>query len=153
MSAYVADHEWRYWRFLDVAKALANKSKDQSTKVGALILDSDLDIRSTGWNGAPRGSMADTDQRFEDRAEKLHWVAHAEANAITNAARRGHGVMGCAMVVTHAPCMGCAKLIVQSGIYLVMAPRPDAAFEARWKEDMARAQLLFNECGVRQVLV
>ena len=150
---YVADHEWRYWRFLDVAKAMANKSKDPSTKVGAIVLDTDLDIRSTGWNGAPRGSRADMDSRFQDRTEKLHWVAHAEANAITNAARRGHGILGCTLVVTHAPCMNCAKLIVQAGLTLVMAPRPDAAFEARWKEDMHRAQVLFNECGVRQVLI
>lgn len=149
----VADHEWRYWRFLDVAKAMANKSKDPSTKVGFIALDSDLDIRSTGWNGAPRHSNADIDERFANRDEKLHWVTHAEANMISNAARHGRGLLGCVAVGTHAPCMGCAKLLVQAGFSLVMAPRPDAAFEARWKDDMRRAQILFNECGVRQVLI
>lgn len=44
-------------------------------------------------------------------------VLHAEANAITKLAKRGgNGAIGATMYCTHAPCVQCAKLILQSGI-------------------------------------
>lgn len=137
----------RYARFMPVAEALAQMSKDQSTKVGALILGSGREILSAGWNGAPRGSSADEDER-KQRPEKYQWFSHAEMNAVAQAARAGTKIEGGVLVVTHAPCMICARLIVQAGISKVVTRAPTAEFAQRWAEDLGRAERLFKECGV-----
>jgi dCMP deaminase len=135
-------------RFLPIAQAVANMSKYAGTKVGALVLGPDFEIRASGWNGAPRGSAADVDERTQDRAMRLLWAAHAEANAIAQAARVGTALAGCQMVVTFMPCASCAKLIVQAGIVRVACPTPDAAFRERWGAELEVAEAMFKECGV-----
>lgn len=136
---------------MPVAQAFASMSKYPGTRVGALILGEGFEVRSSGWNGAPRGSAADEDGRLEDRVSRLHWAVHAESNAIANAARAGVSTMGCVMVVTHTPCMACAKLIAQAGIKLVLSPRPDDDFAERWGIDLALTRELFQECNVQLV--
>lgn len=145
------DRVGKYQRFLPIARAFAGMSKDPSTKVGAVILGPGFEVRSSGWNGATRFCRADEDERYQDRVEKLYWAAHAEANAIANAARTGTPLEGCALVVTHMPCMSCAKTIVQAGLSLVVAPKPEAQFAERWAEDLSRSRRLFAECGVRVI--
>jgi dCMP deaminase len=141
----------KYLRFMPVALAYATMSKDRSTKVGALVLGPGYEVRSSGWNGAPRGCNADEDERFDVRSEKLLWVSHSEANAITNAARCGVSLDGCTMLVTMPPCMSCAKLIVQAGITRVISSRATERFAERWKEDLDRSSRLFAECGVEYI--
>jgi len=141
----------KYRRFLPVALAFAAMSKDASTKVGAVILGPSFEVRSSGWNGAPRGSKADEDQRSKTREEKLYWTAHAEANAIVNAARVGTPLEGSTLVCTHIPCMACAKLIVQAGIKSVYTPKPSGEFAPRWREEFERSRALFLECGVSMI--
>jgi dCMP deaminase len=138
--------------YLREAKTFALRSKDPSTKVGALILDNLMGVRAQGWNGAARGCKADTDHRF-DRPEKYYWSVHAEQNAIANAARAGIALQGCTMVVTHPPCMVCANLIVQSGIGFVITNTPSEDFKTRWQADMDRVKVLFQETGVLQWFV
>ena len=41
-------------RFMDLARLVASWSKDPSTQVGAVIVDQDKRIVSTGVNGFPR---------------------------------------------------------------------------------------------------
>lgn len=53
-----------FGRFMVVADAFASFSKD-TTKVGAVVVDNLGVVRSAGWNGAPRGSDADEDERAE----------------------------------------------------------------------------------------
>ena len=43
-------------------------------------------------------------------------VLHAESNAIAKLARSTNSGLGADLFVTHSPCLGCAKLIFQSGI-------------------------------------
>ena len=66
--------------FLDLALLNAQMSKDPSTKVGAVIVGPDREVRSMGFNGFPRG-IADTRERLECREVKLDLVVHAEMNA------------------------------------------------------------------------
>lgn len=99
--------------YLEIAKAVSALSKDASTHVGALVLGDAHEIRSVGYNGAPRGCAADEDQRGKERPEKYFWFSHAELNAITNAARVGTPLEGSSLIVTHPPCMDCARAIVQ----------------------------------------
>lgn len=70
-------------------------------------------IISDGYNGTPSG--------FENVCEDENnvtkpYVLHAEANAITKIARSGNSSDGATMYVTAAPCIECAKLIIQAGI-------------------------------------
>lgn len=138
----------KYRRFMPIAQAYAAMSKDPSTKVGALILGPGYEVRSSGWNGAPRGSKADEDERFQERPEKYYWSSHAESSAIANAARSGVAVEGCTMLVTLPPCMDCAKLIVQAGIRRVISLPGDNHFRRRWSDHINRTHALFNECSI-----
>lgn len=142
-------NEARIAKYLFMARAAAFFSKDPSTQVGALIVGPAGEIRGTGYNGAPRGSRADEDGRCETRPEKYFWMEHAERNAIYNAARCGTPTAGCMMLITHAPCMDCARAIVQAGIVGVVWPvLTDSAHIARWAEHADRVLQLFAECGV-----
>lgn len=136
-------------KYLEIADAVAKLSKDESTKVGAVILgEGSLEIRALGYNGAPRGCGADEDVQRVDRPEKYFWFEHAERNAIYNAARIGTPLAGSTLLVTHPPCMDCARAIVQAGIKRVYWRRPTAEFAARWEEHADRVFKLFIECNV-----
>jgi dCMP deaminase len=135
-------------KYLAIADAAARFSKD-TTHVGAALIGVDGEGGPWGYNGATRGSLADegTDPRKE-RPEKYWWYEHAERNAIYAAARVGYPTKGCTMVVTHPPCMDCARALVQSGIKKVIWRAGDDAFNQRWWEHRVRVLALFEECGV-----
>ena len=50
----------------------------------------------------------------------IPYVLHAEANAITKVAASSNSSKGATIYVTSAPCIECAKLIIQSGIKRVV---------------------------------
>tara|TARA_B100000614_G_scaffold120032_1_gene107586 strand:- start:48 stop:251 length:204 start_codon:yes stop_codon:yes gene_type:complete len=56
-------------RFIDLALHISGWSKDPSTKVGCVVVGEDREIRSTGFNGFPRG-IDDSMERLEDRELK-----------------------------------------------------------------------------------
>ncbi|MEC9336570.1 MAG: CMP deaminase, partial [Candidatus Thermoplasmatota archaeon] len=68
-------------RFLGLAAHIAAWSKDPSTQVGCVIVGPDREVRSTGFNGLPRG-IADTEARLTNRERKYPLICHAEENAI-----------------------------------------------------------------------
>lgn len=103
---------WREY-FVGVANLSAKRSKDPHTQVGAVIVDKDNRIISTGYNGLPR-TMNDTSFDWKDREWKHKFVIHAEMNAILNA--HGKDLRGATLYCTMIPCQNCAKLIAQSGI-------------------------------------
>jgi hypothetical protein len=80
--------------FLRLCQDHARMSKDPSTRVGAVIVGPDGEIRSAGFNGFPRGIL-DSDDRLNDRETKLKLMVHGEMNAILAAARVGTPVKGC----------------------------------------------------------
>lgn len=133
--------------FMSMAETAARKSKDRSTKVGAIVVGPDNEIRATGYNGFPRGVRDYVEERHE-RPLKYAFVAHAEANAIYAAARVGTPLKGCRLYATAWPCAECAKAIIQAGICEVIAPEPDPAFKERWKESMDVSNAMFGEAGV-----
>ena len=45
------------------------------------------------------------------------------------------------------PCMDCARAIVQSGIQVLVAQKPDLS-DPKWGEDFKRAIQLFDEAAV-----
>lgn len=91
--------------FLELALVNARMSKDPKTKVGAVIVGPDREVRAMGFNGFPRG-IADTPARLEDRDLKLKLVVHAEMNAILNAVRVGVSVKGCTLYLAATDASG-----------------------------------------------
>ena len=136
-------------KYLRLARFLAREfSKDPRTQVGAVILNgSDFSPHSFGYNGMPRGCDDKNPQRLE-APEKYFWFAHAERNAIDNAARIGIPLRDCWIVVTMIPCMDCARSIVQAGIKGVVTVAPSEEHVARWGEHFSRTAELLHECGV-----
>lgn len=106
-------------RYLRMARIWAENSYCQRRKVGALIVKDKM-IISDGYNGTPSG--------FPNVCEDTEgltkaYVLHAEANAITKIARSGNNSDGATLYVTDAPCIECAKLIIQAGIKRVIYAR------------------------------
>jgi dCMP deaminase len=137
-------------RFMDLALHIASWSKDPSTKVGCVVVGPENGIRSVGYNGFPRGSRDDISERYE-RPIKYRWTEHAERNAIYNAARIGVSLANCRIYLPWYPCMDCARGIVQSGISMVVAYRPDNDHPT-WGPDFRLSSELFAEAKVRVVL-
>lgn len=134
--------------FLDLAAMAATRSKDESTKVGAVIVDDNRNVRATGYNGFPRGVRDDLPERNE-RPAKYRYTEHAERNAIYSAARSGTSVAGCTVYCTHFPCTDCARGIIQAGIKRVVVPADGAI--PTFADDWEMAYRMLDEAGVKLV--
>ena len=95
-------------RYLRMARIWAENSYCERRKVGALI---------DGYNGTPVGFENICED--EEGQTKLY-VLHAEANEITKLASSTNDSSGATVYVTDAPCIECAKLIIQSHIVRVV---------------------------------
>ena len=133
-------------RFLDLAKHISDWSKDPSTKVGCVVVGEDREIRSTGFNGFPRG-IEDNSERLNDREQKYPMICHAEENAIMHAARIGISLKDCVAYVTWPPCSRCARSLIQAGVREVVFPAY-CEIPERWESDFAIATGMFNESGI-----
>ena len=97
-------------------------------KVGAVIVK-EKRVMTTGYNGAPAGINSCL-ERGECLREKnnipsgthaeLCYAAHAEQNAIIQAARYGININNATLYCTHQPCVICAKMIINAGIKRVI---------------------------------
>ena len=119
----------------------AERSTCERAHVGAVIAIEGRVI-SSGYNGAPKG-MAHCVHRVVHGIEGMDHMdhelcplgdpncdrvaeatcpraVHAEANAIAFAARHGTPLLGATIYTTHAPCVPCAQLIINSGISSVI---------------------------------
>ena len=129
-------------RYLEMAKLVSTWSKDPSTKVGSVIVDSDNTVISVGFNGLPR-RIQDTDQRLNNRDIKLKMIIHAEINAIITAKRPLNG----ATIYTYPfmSCSQCAGMIIQSGICRHISYKTN---NERWKDSFDLALEMFDEARV-----
>lgn len=130
-------------RFLKLATEIASWSKDPSTKVGCVVVGADREIRSTGFNGFPRG-IEDRADRLEDRDLKYPLICHAEENAIMHAARIGVSLKDCVAYVTWPPCSRCARSLIQSGVREIVYPA-GCDIPSRWREDFEIASSMIEE--------
>lgn len=125
------------------AQHAATKSKD-STQVGAALVAADgRACLLTAYNGPPAG-VADLPERFE-RPAKYLYASHAEANAVSFAAREGIRTAGCSLYTTHFPCSACSRLLIQAGIVRVIAGGGTTSMPA---EEFEAARIMFAEAGV-----
>jgi dCMP deaminase len=136
--------------FLEMARLVAERSKDPSTKVGAVIVDEHKRIVSTGYNGLPRG-VDDSAERLENRETKYQIILHAEHNAVLFARR---DLSGCTVYTSgFSPCAHCASILIQVGIKRVVSPRATGEVAARWAKSLCLTNNLFREAGVQLDLV
>jgi dCMP deaminase len=135
--------------FYNIAQQVKEKSKDNNTKIGAVIVGKDKEIVSTGYNSFPRG-IEDEKTKRQSQPEKYFWFEHAERNAIYNAARIGVSTKGCTMYLTCGiPCADCARGIINAGISKIFIMRGGGAQSKKWEESAARSNEMFSEAGVK----
>jgi dCMP deaminase len=84
------------------------------------VLVKDKNVISTGYNGSIPG-----DEHCEDVGCMIvdnHCIRtnHAEMNALMQAAKNGHPVLGATAYVTNMPCTTCAKALIAAGIKRVV---------------------------------
>lgn len=123
--------------FLDIALRCAHQGTCLRRNYGAVIVDNKNKIISTGYTGSPSGTEHCVDigtcWRKENNIpsgtayEKCRSV-HAEQNALIQAGREANGAMmyiagyevETGEEVMGIPCFLCAKMIVNSGISLIV---------------------------------
>lgn len=109
--------------FMEIAQVVAKRSTCLRHKNGAVLVRN-KNIISTGYNGAPSGlphcsevgCLREKAGVPSGERHELCRGAHAEANAIVQAALHGACTEGSTMYSTHRPCSFCAKLIINAKI-------------------------------------
>jgi dCMP deaminase len=114
--------DWDHY-FMDIARVVASRSNCMKRKVAAIIVR-DKRVISTGYNGTPRGTkncneggcprcnnMAASGTSLEECL-----CSHGEENAIVQASYHGVSLKDASIYTTFAPCLMCAKMIINSGI-------------------------------------
>jgi dCMP deaminase len=136
---------------LNIAKEVSRKSKDPSTKVGAVIWNPNTKrILSLGYNGFP-SSIPDLAKWWKNRDRedvefcKYDLVIHAEMNAILNAKC---DLTGSILYCTHPPCKECAKHIAAVGIVEVHS-LPNQVVTKN-ERDTSVVIGIFAEAGIHQ---
>ena len=134
--------------FMDIAHVVARRSNCSRRHIAALIV-SEKRIISTGYNGTPRGikncfaggcpRCAGDSAPGENLGDCI--CAHAEENAIVQAAYHGISVRDGLLYCTYSPCLMCAKMIINAGIVEVV-------YEQEYQFS-AQARALFKEAGVK----
>ena len=117
--------------YLEIAKAVAQRSTCLKRQYGAVIVSANDEIIATGYNGAPRGYSNCTDNGFCPRMNVAHNTGdygtcssvHAEQNAMLSAARRD--IISSTLYLVGRdkgnwfaaePCPICNRMIQNSGI-------------------------------------
>lgn len=134
-------------RFLRQAISIAEWSKINTTKVGCLLVRPDKTF-IVGYNGPPRG-YPDEEISAVDRSRLRNISTHAEANAISNAARTGFCTIGTTAYVTHPPCSQCMSQLINAGIERVIYREKDLHDD--WSESMALALDIAIKCGIEVI--
>lgn len=133
--------------FMNIAKVVASRSNCMKRKVAAIIVK-DKRVISTGYNGTPRGTR-NCNEGGCPRCNNLAvsgtaldecLCSHGEENAIVQASYHGVSVKDAIIYSTFAPCLQCAKMIINAGIreviYNVEYPLNASAFRLFQEADV-----------------
>lgn len=137
--------KWDY-RFLALADHIAMWSKDPSTKVGCVLVDSKNRIISLGFNGPPSSTL----DAERPREQRLRRTIHAEPNALHFANR---DVSGCTAYVTHPPCSHCTAHLIQRGVARIVHRVGGSEFNLRWEDDIGESLEMCKESGTQVLCV
>lgn len=128
--------------FLGLAEYISTKSKDPSTKTGAVIVRPDRTIVSVGYNGFPKW-MPDLEENYANREEKLSRIIHCEMNALLHTKE---DLKGCTLYTfPFLSCDRCAVHMIQAGITSMVAP---VLLNSKWEETFVRTRKYCKESGV-----
>lgn len=97
---------------MKIAETVALKSKDPSSKMGCVIVDSRKRVVSLGYNGMVQGADEST-MTLSERPMKYYFAIHSEMNAILFAHQ---DLAGCTIYNRVATCENCLKYCLQAGI-------------------------------------
>lgn len=132
---------------------VAEKSKDPSTKIGAVIVKDKHPILF-GYNGLPHG-VNDFPDRME-RPLKYKYTEHGERNSIYCGAKFGIATEGTIIYTQALPCCECARAIVAAGIIEVVLHKPAndifaaaSHYSTTWKEDHEITNIMFKEAKIK----
>lgn len=147
--------DWNEW-FLQGVYWIASKSKDDKTKIGAVIVK-DKRIISTGYNGIPIGVDDKKDIRNQ-RPEKYKWFEHGERNAIYSAAKHGIVTDNAILYTNALPCADCCRGIIQAGIREVYIHKQfndicELYIRDQWKGHDSVAFTMLDEANVKIFMV
>jgi dCMP deaminase len=123
--------------FMNIAYVVGTRGTCDRGRNGAVIVR-DKRILTTGYVGAPRGL-----EHCDEAGHLMHDVinpdgkiskhcirtAHAEQNAIVQAALHGVSTEGATLYVKFEPCFTCAKMIINAGIKRVVCQKKYHAAE------------------------
>lgn len=135
--------------FMDITRVVANRSTCLRRQVGALLVK-DRRIVASGYNGAPVGlrHCLETGCLREQKGvpsgerHELCRGLHAEQNAVLQAALYGIAIKDAVCYVTHQPCLLCAKILINAGVWKVV-------FHGSYPDPLALE--MFEEAGVELV--
>ncbi len=113
--------------FMDIAHVVKRRGNCWRRQIAAVIVK-DRRIISTGYNGTPRGipncyeggcpRCASNPPSGQNLGECI--CAHAEENAIVQAAFHGISITGGTIYCTMSPCLMCTKMIINAGLRAVV---------------------------------
>ncbi|MBR2753579.1 hypothetical protein IKD82_00190 [Candidatus Saccharibacteria bacterium] len=104
-------HDWDEY-FMHIAEAVAEKSKDPSSKMGCVIVDKNKRVVSLGYNGLVQGAD-ESKMTLSERPMKYYFAIHSEMNAVIFAHQN---LEGCTIYNRTATCENCLKYCLQAGI-------------------------------------
>ena len=135
--------------FQTITREVAARSTCLRRHVGAIIVK-DKRILATGYNGAPtglehcitRGCLREQLGIPSGEKQELCRAAHAEQNAVIQAARYGVSIDGSTVYCTNQPCVQCAKILINAGVKEIVFENsyPDQLAE----EMMAEADIILR---------
>ncbi len=114
--------------FLQIATLAATRSTCLRRNVGCVLVR-DRYVLATGYNGVPAkaphcvdiGCLRQELNIPSGQRMDICRAVHAEANAITQCAKRGVCVQGATAYITVTPCSKCAALLIQAGVIAVVS--------------------------------
>lgn len=139
--------------FMEIVKMVGSRGTCDRGRSGCVITK-DKRIISTGYVGSPIGLKHCDEVGHEmhtvvhaDNHESRHCIrtAHAEQNAIVQAARFGVALDGSTLYCKMTPCYACAKMIINAGIKRVVCEQDYHAGE--------RSKEVFSEAGIQYDLL
>lgn len=139
--------------FLSMADLVGSRGTCDRGRSGAVLVK-DKRILATGYVGSPIGVVHCDDVGHEmhtltreDGTISRHCLrtAHAELNAIANAARFGVAIDGATLYCKMVPCYTCAKTIINSGIKRVVALKDYHA--------TAQSKIVFKKAGTKLEII
>jgi dCMP deaminase len=135
--------------FMEIARAVATRATCDRGRSGCVVAR-DRQVLVTGYVGSPKG-LPHCDEAGhqlklmtnEDGTQSQHCVrtAHAEQNAIVQAAKLGVAINGGTLYCKMTPCAACAKMIINAGIVRVVCENKYHAGK--------ETEGLFREAGVK----